>query len=179
MLTLIEQMVHYQTWLTFILFSIILLSKVCDKRGDPCDSLCGGAGCGSCGALSCNQGLVQTSRLTLKFSSDAETTLKRKEASTDDLLRESRESRGSQMRLTYLPRWLTRPVSSPRMRLTPTGLLYRTYWPILRTTLIVLRPLRTISGNLLSWWVSIMQCFSKCGIWALSGHVVVTKYIVE
>lgn len=60
---------------------------MCDKRGDPCDSLCGGAGCGTCGELSCNEGLVQISRLTLKFSSDAETTLKRKEASTDDLLR--------------------------------------------------------------------------------------------
>ena len=23
------------------------------------------------------------------------------------------------------------------------------------------------------------QCLSKCGVWALSGHVVLTKYIVE
>ena len=61
--------------------------QVCDGRGDPCDSLCGGAGCGTCGELSCNEGLVQISRLTLKFSNDAETTLKRKEASTDNVLR--------------------------------------------------------------------------------------------
>ena len=67
--------------------SINTLCQVCDKRGDPCDALCGGAGCGTCGELSCNEGLVQISRLTLKFSNDAETTLKRKEIATDDLLR--------------------------------------------------------------------------------------------
>ncbi|XP_018022771.1 laminin subunit beta-1 isoform X4 [Hyalella azteca] len=64
-----------------------LNEKVCDKRGDPCDSLCGGAGCGTCGELACTEGLVQKSRLTLKFATDAETTLKSKEAATDNLLR--------------------------------------------------------------------------------------------
>uniref|UniRef100_A0A6A7G3W6 Laminin subunit beta-1-like isoform X5 n=4 Tax=Hirondellea gigas TaxID=1518452 RepID=A0A6A7G3W6_9CRUS len=64
-----------------------LNEQVCDGRGDPCDSLCGGAGCNSCGELSCNNGLVQKSGLTLKFSNEAETIFKMKEANTDELLR--------------------------------------------------------------------------------------------
>ena len=61
--------------------------EVCDGRGDPCDSLCGGAGCGKCGSLSCNEGLVEVSAIGLEISNDAEAILKLKEASTDDLLR--------------------------------------------------------------------------------------------
>ncbi|XP_050736724.1 laminin subunit beta-1-like isoform X4 [Eriocheir sinensis] len=64
-----------------------LNEQVCDKRGDPCDTLCGGAGCGKCGGLSCNNGLVNTVSLALRFAEDAETELKKKEASADELLR--------------------------------------------------------------------------------------------
>lgn len=60
---------------------------VCDHRGDPCDTLCGGAGCGKCGGLSCNDGLINTVDLALRFAEDAETELKKKEASADELLR--------------------------------------------------------------------------------------------
>lgn len=64
-----------------------LNEQVCDHRGDPCDTLCGGAGCGKCGGLSCNDGLVNTVNLALRFAEDAETELKKKEASADELLR--------------------------------------------------------------------------------------------
>ncbi|XP_066949126.1 laminin subunit beta-1 isoform X9 [Macrobrachium rosenbergii] len=64
-----------------------LNDQVCDRRGDPCDIYCGGAGCGKCGGLSCNDGLVNTAELALKFAVDAEETLKKKEASADELLR--------------------------------------------------------------------------------------------
>ncbi|XP_069950644.1 laminin subunit beta-1 isoform X10 [Cherax quadricarinatus] len=64
-----------------------LNEQVCDRRGDPCDTYCGGAGCGKCGGLSCNDGLVNTAELALKFADDAEETLKKKEASADELLR--------------------------------------------------------------------------------------------
>ncbi|XP_042867621.1 laminin subunit beta-1-like isoform X3 [Penaeus japonicus] len=64
-----------------------LNEQVCDRRGDPCDTYCGGAGCGKCGGLSCNNGLVNTAELALKFADDAEEMLKKKEASVDELLR--------------------------------------------------------------------------------------------
>ena len=64
-----------------------LNEHVCDNRGDPCDTLCGGAGCGKCGGLSCNDGLVNTVSLALRFAEDAERELKKKEASADELLR--------------------------------------------------------------------------------------------
>lgn len=60
---------------------------MCDRRGDPCDTYCGGAGCGKCGGLSCNNGLVNTAELALKFADDAKEMLKKKEASVDELLR--------------------------------------------------------------------------------------------
>ncbi|XP_047469022.1 laminin subunit beta-1-like isoform X2 [Penaeus chinensis] len=64
-----------------------LNEQVCDRRGDPCDTYCGGAGCGKCGGLSCNNGLVNTAELALKFADDAKEMLKKKEASVDELLR--------------------------------------------------------------------------------------------
>lgn len=33
-----------------------LNEMVCGARGDPCDDLCGGAGCGKCGGPSCSEG---------------------------------------------------------------------------------------------------------------------------
>lgn len=65
-----------------------LNEHVCDHRGDPCDTLCGGAGCGKCGGLSCNEGLVNLVDLAIRFAEDAETELKKKEASADELLRD-------------------------------------------------------------------------------------------
>lgn len=77
--------IHKPKLRTFVIFFHIL--QVCDRRGDPCDAFCGGAGCGKCGGLSCNEGLVNTALLALKFAEDTEKLLKRKEASADDLLR--------------------------------------------------------------------------------------------
>lgn len=42
-----------QQKLTYILFY-----QICDKAGDPCHNLCGGAGCDRCGGLSCEEGAV-------------------------------------------------------------------------------------------------------------------------
>ncbi|XP_076033711.1 laminin subunit beta-1 isoform X3 [Oratosquilla oratoria] len=65
-----------------------LNEQVCDRRGNPCDAFCGGAGCnGKCGGLSCNDGLVNTAKGALQFTEDAENILKKKEASADELLR--------------------------------------------------------------------------------------------
>ncbi|ODN04402.1 Laminin subunit beta-1 [Orchesella cincta] len=59
---------------------------VCDRAGDPCDSHCGGAGCGKCGGISC-EGAVTKADNALKLAQDAYTALKLKDADADDLLR--------------------------------------------------------------------------------------------
>nr|CAD7604720.1 unnamed protein product [Timema genevievae] len=65
-----------------------LNEKVCDKRGDPCDQLCGGAGCGSCGGLlSCEQGAVTKADTTVQLAEDAKQAIKEKEAQAEGLLR--------------------------------------------------------------------------------------------
>ncbi|XP_021960938.1 laminin subunit beta-1 isoform X2 [Folsomia candida] len=63
-----------------------LNTLVCDRAGDPCDSHCGGAGCGKCGGLSC-EGAVTNADNALKYAQDAFTELKRKDADAEDLLR--------------------------------------------------------------------------------------------
>lgn len=63
-----------------------LNTLVCDRGGDPCDSHCGGAGCGKCGGLSC-EGAVTNADNALKYAQDAYTELKRKDADAEDLLR--------------------------------------------------------------------------------------------
>ncbi|XP_063219684.1 laminin subunit beta-1 isoform X2 [Bacillus rossius redtenbacheri] len=62
--------------------------KICDKRGDPCDQLCGGAGCGSCGGLlSCEQGAVTKAATTVGLGKDAKEAISQKEAHAEELLR--------------------------------------------------------------------------------------------
>lgn len=62
---------------------------VCDKRGDPCDSFCGGAGCGHCGsALSCDAGAVPRANNAMDYARKAEKTLQEKHAAVDELLRQ-------------------------------------------------------------------------------------------
>ncbi|KAJ9579194.1 hypothetical protein L9F63_024704 [Diploptera punctata] len=60
---------------------------VCDKRGDPCDSLCGGAGCGVCGGLSCEHGAITKAERALGVAKDAEKAIKGKETDAEELLR--------------------------------------------------------------------------------------------
>jgi len=61
--------------------------QVCDGQGDPCDSLCGGAGCGKCGGLSCDEGAVTKASSALSVARDAEKILSEREREVDDLLR--------------------------------------------------------------------------------------------
>jgi len=63
-----------------------LNTLICDRGGNPCDSHCGGAGCGKCGGLSC-EGAVTNADNALKYAQDAYTELKRKDTNAEDLLR--------------------------------------------------------------------------------------------
>ncbi|XP_075218526.1 laminin subunit beta-1-like [Lycorma delicatula] len=64
-----------------------LNQEVCDERGDPCDSLCGGAGCGHCGGLGCDDGAVTKAEKALSFAKDAEKHIREKEATAEERFR--------------------------------------------------------------------------------------------
>nr|NP_476618.1 LanB1, isoform A [Drosophila melanogaster]NP_723319.1 LanB1, isoform B [Drosophila melanogaster]P11046.4 RecName: Full=Laminin subunit beta-1; AltName: Full=Laminin B1 chain; Flags: Precursor [Drosophila melanogaster]AAF52563.1 LanB1, isoform A [Drosophila melanogaster]AAN10647.1 LanB1, isoform B [Drosophila melanogaster] len=65
-----------------------LNNQVCGKPGDPCDSLCGGAGCGHCGGfLSCEHGAKTHSEEALKVAKDAETAITSKKDQADQTIR--------------------------------------------------------------------------------------------
>lgn len=64
-----------------------LNEQVCDRRGDPCDNLCGGAGCGQCGGLSCEKGALTRASKALDYVKDTEKSIKEKEDIADDLIR--------------------------------------------------------------------------------------------
>lgn len=64
-----------------------LNDDVCDGRGDPCDSVCGGAGCGKCGALPCDEGSVTKSENALKLAKDAEVILSEQKTKTEEIIR--------------------------------------------------------------------------------------------
>lgn len=61
--------------------------KMCDKRGDPCNDLCGGAGCNACGGLSCEKGAYTRAEKALHYAKDTEKILKEKEEQAEDLIR--------------------------------------------------------------------------------------------
>ncbi|XP_065226755.1 laminin subunit beta-1 [Planococcus citri] len=67
--------------------------KVCDKGGNPCDNVCGGAGCGSCGGLSCENGSLTKAENTVKFSQDAAKLVQEKEAKVNELYRSINQAR--------------------------------------------------------------------------------------
>ena len=60
---------------------------MCDGAGDPCDALCGGAGCGKCGGLSCEDGAATKASNALSVAQDASEILDRRERQVDELLR--------------------------------------------------------------------------------------------
>ncbi|KAL1492725.1 hypothetical protein ABEB36_010939 [Hypothenemus hampei] len=61
---------------------------VCDGKGDPCDSICGGAGCKSCGnSISCEDGAKQLAETAINLAKKTETALKEKESAANDLIR--------------------------------------------------------------------------------------------
>jgi len=64
-----------------------LNEQICDKRGDPCDNLCGGAGCKHCGGLSCENGAVTKAEKALAYAEDTEKEIKKKEEVAEDLIR--------------------------------------------------------------------------------------------
>ena len=64
-----------------------LNEQVCDRRGDPCDSLCGGAGCGKCGGISCEKGALTRAETALNYAKDTEKIIKEKEQQADELIR--------------------------------------------------------------------------------------------
>lgn len=61
--------------------------KMCDKRGAPCNDLCGGAGCNSCGGLSCEKGAFTRAEKALNYAKDTEKILKEKEEQAEELIR--------------------------------------------------------------------------------------------
>ena len=67
--------------------------QVCDKRGDPCDELCGGAGCGHCGdALSCDNGAVARAANAIEYSRNTQSLLEEKRAEVDKLLLQAEDA---------------------------------------------------------------------------------------
>lgn len=69
-----------------------LNEQICDKRGDPCDNLCGGAGCNHCGGLSCEKGAVTRAEKALNYVKDTEKNIKQKEDAAEDLIRSVSET---------------------------------------------------------------------------------------
>lgn len=62
---------------------------MCDgetSREEPCDDLCGGAGCGKCGDVSCGEGALTKSQDALKDAQDAEDLLKQKDLEAEEAL---------------------------------------------------------------------------------------------
>lgn len=83
-----EQINNYRTKLTEMNEAIPDMNdKMCDKRGSPCDDLCGGAGCNSCGGLSCEKGAFTRAEKALHYAKDTERILKEKEEQAEELIR--------------------------------------------------------------------------------------------
>jgi len=61
--------------------------KICDKRGDPCDNVCGGAGCKKCGGLSCDKGALNKATKALDYVKQTDKNIKEKEEQAEDLIR--------------------------------------------------------------------------------------------
>ncbi len=60
---------------------------MCSSQEYPCDDVCGGAGCGKCGGLSCD-GTVDRTKNALEFARGAEDTLRNKEEEVNSMLTE-------------------------------------------------------------------------------------------
>ncbi|XP_038213536.1 laminin subunit beta-1 [Zerene cesonia] len=60
--------------------------KMCGQDSDTCD-ICGGAGCGKCGGISCDQGAVTKAEQALDFANKTEHRIKEHELTAEDLFR--------------------------------------------------------------------------------------------
>lgn len=65
----------------------VTCAQVCDGEGDPCDALCGGAGCNRCGGISCDDGAVTKASNALSVAEDAAAILTDREREVDNLFR--------------------------------------------------------------------------------------------
>nr|AJO16035.1 laminin beta-wing chain [Bombyx mori]AJO16036.1 laminin beta-wing chain [Bombyx mori] len=61
-----------------------LNDKMCGQETDTCD-ICGGAGCGKCGGISCDQGAVTKAEQALDFANKTEYRIKEHELSAEDM----------------------------------------------------------------------------------------------
>lgn len=66
----------------FDFIDLTLLFQVCGKYG-KCDQQCGGAGCGLCGGLSCENGAVTKANMSLDLVNRADMSVKEKEAKAE------------------------------------------------------------------------------------------------
>ena len=82
-----------------------LNKAVCDgetSREEPCDDLCGGAGCGKCGDVSCGEGALTKSQDALKDAEDAERLLKEKDLEAEEALNKINSVHNSVQRAAQL-----------------------------------------------------------------------------
>lgn len=63
---------------------------MCDGRGDPCDDVCGGGGCGKCGGLSCGEGALTKADKAIEHANNAKDKLDSKEKYANIMLTEVR-----------------------------------------------------------------------------------------
>lgn len=66
-----------------------LNKQVCDGQtsvAEPCDSLCGGAGCGKCGGISCLNGALSKAEEAVKSAESADKLLLKKEREAEQVL---------------------------------------------------------------------------------------------
>ena len=67
--------------------SHIIFSLVCDGKttvDQPCDELCGGAGCDKCGGLSCLNGALSRADEAVKAANNADALLIEKDGKAED-----------------------------------------------------------------------------------------------
>lgn len=76
-----------------------LNDQVCDGRGDPCNSICGGANCGKCGGVGCEDGAVTKASNALELSKKSETILNEKNTEVTRIYREVRYALSSAIHL--------------------------------------------------------------------------------
>ena len=65
----------------------IIFSLVCDGKttvDQPCDELCGGAGCDKCGGLSCLNGALSRADEAVKAANNADALLIEKDGKAED-----------------------------------------------------------------------------------------------
>ncbi|CAH2063391.1 unnamed protein product, partial [Iphiclides podalirius] len=60
--------------------------KMCGQESDTCD-ICGGAGCGKCGGISCDQGAITKAEQALDFANKTEHRIKDHELTAEDLFK--------------------------------------------------------------------------------------------